>query len=121
MALEREDLEKLKEGTLRRLRLEPVEFADETFQVVATFIGPREEPFEDPMRESIATHLGANANKAIEEEKAQGRKPAGFVSAKTKVDYSDNTEYEGPEGQRVSTSETGERCYRIVLLVANEA
>ena len=114
MALE-EQLEQLREATLRRLPLEP-SATDESFEAVATVLGPREEPLDGPMLESLASHLAVRLTKEIQEKTPEGRSLAGI--ARSKVDYSDDADCEGTEGEQVNAFHTGERCCRIVLRVA---
>ena len=111
-----EELEKLKEATLRNISLERVRFAEETFEIVVTLPGPREEPLEEAMRGSLASHLAARVNKAVEKAKAEGRRPVGFLDAK--IAYSDQADCDEPEGEWVSAFPEGGRCYRIVLTIA---
>jgi hypothetical protein len=118
MAFE-EELERLREATLRHLGL-PVEYVGkgtlETFEVVATALGPldEEELAEQPMRESLANHLAHRARIDIDA-KAAGRDVVGI--ADSKCDYSDDADCEHEEGH-VSAFVSGQRCYRIVLHVA---
>jgi hypothetical protein len=116
MALEEEELEKLREATLRHLALGPVEFLEETieFEVVATLLGPREEPLEEPMRESLASNLAGRATRVISK-KAAGRP---VVIVRSKCDYSDHADCEDAAGRQVNAFVAGERCYRIVLRIA---
>jgi hypothetical protein len=60
-----EELEELREATLRRLSLQPTGTAGYTFEVVATVPGPKDEPLEGPMRESLASHLAVRVEKAL--------------------------------------------------------
>jgi hypothetical protein len=62
-----ENLEKLHEATLARLSLQPIESGEWTSEVVATVLGPREEPLEEPMWQSLASILASRLNMAIEE------------------------------------------------------
>jgi hypothetical protein len=118
MALE-EELERLREATLRRLGL-PVEYVGkgtlDTFKVVATSLGPldEEELAEEPMRESIANQLAHRARIDIDA-KAAGRDVVGI--ADSRCDYSDDADCEDKEGH-LSAFVSGQRCYRIVLRVA---
>jgi hypothetical protein len=111
-----EELEELREATLRRLSLQPTGTVEYTFEVVATVPGPKDEPVEGPMRESLASHLAARVEKAIKEKKPDGHIPMGIASSR--VDYSDHADCEGAEGQRVNVWLAGERCYRIVLRIS---
>ena len=119
MALETE-LERLREATLRHMEL-PVEQsrsgASETFEVVATALGPRdeEELGEEPTRESLANHLAQRARIEIET-KAAGRDVVGITESK--CDYSDEADCESDRGRHVNAFVSGQRCYRIVLQVA---
>jgi hypothetical protein len=64
-----QELEELREATLRRLSLQPTGTVEYTFEVVVTVPGPKDEPLEGPMRESLASHLAARVEKAIKEKK----------------------------------------------------
>jgi hypothetical protein len=114
------ELEKLREATLRHLAL-PVEYVGkgtlETFEVVATVLGPRdeEELGEEPMRESLANHLAHRARIDIDA-KAAGRNVVGI--ADSECDYSDEADCEGDQGHHVNAFVSGQRCYRIVLQIA---
>jgi hypothetical protein len=115
MALE-EDLEKLRDATLRRLSLQPIETVGYTFEVVATILGPRDEPLEEPMRESLASHLAARIERAIREKNPEGHTPVGIASSK--VDHSDEADCERAQGEKVNAFMAGERCYRIVVRIS---
>jgi hypothetical protein len=111
-----EELEELREATLRRLSLQRTGTAGYTFEVVASVPGPKDEPLEGPMRESPASHLAVRVEKALKEKTPEGHTPLG--SASSRVDYSDHADCEGAGGQTVNVWLAGERCYRIVLRVA---
>ena len=114
------ELEKLQEATLRHLAL-PVEYVGketlETFQVVATALGPRdeEELGQEPMRESLAKRLAHRARIEIDA-RAAGRNVVGI--ADSECDDSDEADCQDDRGDHVNAFISGQRCYRIVLQVA---
>jgi hypothetical protein len=113
-----EELDRIGEATLRRLDLPTVHGADESFEVYATVLGPREEPLEGPMRESLAEILAGRVRRAIVERATEGQVPVGIT--RVRVAHSDEADCEGPEGRQVSAFMAGERCYRIVLGIASQ-
>lgn len=80
-----EELQKLHEATLDRLQLVRRGHIEGTSELVATVPAPDdpgEERLEESMRNSLATHLVAEANRVIEERKAEGHAPVGLAGSK---------------------------------------
>jgi hypothetical protein len=110
--------EKLREATLRRLSLRNVEqvpaHSGETFEVVVTILGPRDQPLEEPMRESLAEVLAGQASRVIDQRGA-GRNVVGIAGSR--CDWSDEADCQTADGGTVNAFQAGERCYRVVLRV----
>jgi hypothetical protein len=104
---------------LSQLSLQRIESGEWSFEVVATVLGPRDEPLEEPAWRSLAAILAGRVNRAIEEKTPEDRRPIGIASSK--VDYSDHANCEHPNGEQVNAFLAGERCYRIVLQVVTAA
>jgi hypothetical protein len=62
--------------------LESVDFAANTFDVDVTLPAPLDAPLDEPMRNSLAIHLAARINEAVEAKKAEGLNPVGIASSK---------------------------------------
>jgi hypothetical protein len=80
-----EELHKLHEATLDRLQLVRrghMEGASDLVAAIPATDDPRKGPLDESIRNSLATHLVAEANRVIEEKKAEGRAPVGLAGSK---------------------------------------
>ena len=80
-----EEVEKLQDATLDRIRLERMGAMDETSDLVAAIPAtddPRKGPLDESIRNSLAAHLAAEANRVIEERKAEGHASVGLAGSR---------------------------------------